>query len=325
MANFFKKIGVVMTFLLMPSISYVQADCQPTSNCDLLDQCSPCPSFCDLKGFISADLLYWRAFESGLDTCVPTKVCERVSSDGRIISKFSGKGHDPHFEWNPGFRLGAGYTSVDHEWDAGAFWTHFYSRAHRSNHNGNHVHWNIKFNVVDLIAGYKARLNPCFALRPFGGLRLARIKQRLHIGNFSDSGCSCVENNQITIDKRNKEKFSGIGPVIGLEADLKVGCGFSLYTNVSISWLYGHFHNRLTDSSEFIGGANFCKIRKKLDANLAVTDAGLGIRWHTCFCDDMRLLLQVGLEHHRYYDYNRMGNCGDLSFDGLNFAAGIEF
>lgn len=98
-----------------------------------------------------------------------------------------------------------------------------------------------------------------------------------------------------------------------------------MYVNASTSWLYGKFDIRIHEFEESADAVDFSKIRRRPNASLAVADAGLGIRWEKCFWENKRLLLQVGLEHHCYFDYNRLGAYGDLSFDGVNFSAGIEF
>lgn len=192
--------------------------------------------------------------------------------------------------------------------------------------------------MIDLIAGYNYELGSCFALRPFGGLRGARIDQKLRITEFDDSFSSSDFSSSdfsplsfssssalFTRDVHNKEKFSGLGPLIGIEAAWNVGCGFSVYASISAACLYGKFNIRVFETDLDVNAANFCQVRYHTDASLAVADAALGVRWQTCFCDNMRLILQLGLEHHRYFDYNRIGCYGDLSFDGLNLSAGIEF
>ncbi len=279
--------------------------------CIKMDDCDCCPQVCCGRGFICADLLYWRAFQGGLDICVPTEVTDTTSGGGLVTSTFRGKGRDPHFNWRPGFRVGIGYVSAYDEWDVGAIWTYFHSHAQR----GDQVRWNIDFGIVDVLAGYRVRLSPCFTLRPFAGLRGARINQKLRIQS------STLD---LIVDNNSKQNFWGLGPLLGLEADWGLGCGFSLYSNGSISWLYGNSHLKLIESDTSTDAINYCDVRKHLNATLVSADVGVGVRWQTCLCQNRLLVLQCGLEHHHYFDYNRICD-GDLSFDGINFSAGIEF
>src|SRR5580704_5067887 len=65
--------------------------------------CCSCGQF-----FVDASLLYLRAFEGGLSSaCDSTHIID-TDEDGLIISRLTGKGHDPDFRWDLGFRIGAG-------------------------------------------------------------------------------------------------------------------------------------------------------------------------------------------------------------------------
>lgn len=276
------------------------------------------------QGFISADLLYWRAFQNGLDACVPVNVSDTILPDGRIISTFEGEGRDPDFKWNPGFRIGAGYEFACSSWDVGAFWTHFNSKANSSLCNENRLRWNIDLDVVDLLLAYQWDCNSCFALRPYIGLRGARIDQKLRLGSLSDATTFAITDESL-LGTDNKHKFIGVGPLVGLEVDVNVGQGFSLYANGGISWLYGRNDVRLTNSGATISTEDFCRIKNKSSSTLTAADASLGVRWETCFCTDNRLFVQLGYEHHRYFDYSRIGKCGDLNFDGVQIGFGVGF
>ena len=336
MTNLIKKIYVAITLLSVTAIghAYGAQTCRESVNC-----CNPCETTCCGQGFVSAEFLYWRAFEDGLDICIPQEESNFVTTDGFVTSRFVGKGRDINFKWDPAFRLGAGYAFGDNcgcdGWDVGVFWTHFHSHAHASYACASHLNWKLDFDVVDLVAGYDHKLNCCFGIRPFLGLRLARIDQKLHIsegdssGSFSSFPSSSFpfSDDELFVSStvKNTQDFKGVGPILGLEADWNIGCGFSFYASADVAWLYGKYKIKFTDSTEFIDAFDFCEISKHVDANVAVGDAAIGIRWEKCFCNDLRLLVQLGFEHHRYFDYNRLGDCGDLSFDGINLGVGLRF
>lgn len=317
MTHIFRKIHIALALLLATSSGVAYGDYRDMSPCDAIESCCPCPSSCCGGGFVSLDLIYWRAFQSGIDTCIPTCESETVGSDGRTISNFKGRIRNPHFHWNPGFRLAAGYDLPCSCWDLAASWTHLYSHA-----RGYGVRWNINFDVIDFVAAYDLEYDSCVSIWPFAGIRGARIHQKLHFGDCHSS--TPLSSRDLRVARNNKERFYGAGPLLGLEADWNIWCDFSLYARGSIAWLYGNYHLRLKEFDESIDSVNFRSLRKHLDGTIAACDAGLGVRWHTCFCDNMRLILQLGLEHHRYFDYNRFCSYGDLSFDGLNFSVGIE-
>lgn len=320
MTYFISRMQATITFLLIASIgqTYGYYENLPGYG-ESEDYCSCQPECCG-KGFISAELLYWRTFETGLDRCIPVEISDTITSDGQVISRFRGKARDPHFKWNPGFRIGAGYEFACSRWDVDASWSHLHAHSHSFNSNEIDGRWNIDLDVFDIMAGYEADLGSCFSLRPFAGLRSARINQKIHIREFSNI---FTENELITLNESNKENFWGVGPLIGLQAGWDMGCGFSLYASASLSLLYGRFDVHLFQTDKSIDSLDQCKLGKHLDASINVADVALGIQWKTCYCDKW-LVFQLGLEHHRYFDYNRFCE-GDLSFDGVNFSAGIEF
>lgn len=355
MKNLIKKINGAIALLAIASVGYAYGDNNDNNdnnNLPAYGECNDCyscqPACCGCgNGFISAELLYWRPFVGGIDECGSGNFSETIASDGRVISRFNGRARNPDFDWDPGFRLGAGYEFACSNWGVAAFYTYFHSRSHGSNSHDsdsnssesygfdnreNRLRWNINFDLIDVVAGYEADVGSCFTFRPFIGLRGARIDQKVHRGHFQSSGdnFSTSSNDYFSTNRnhfggKNHEKFTGVGPLVGIEADWNVWCGFRLYANASTSWLYGKFRVRLNEFDNFDYFDDFCHIRKNLDATLANFDAGLGIRWETCFCGDMRLFLQLGLEHHQYFNYNRIGEYGDLSFDGVNFSVAIGF
>lgn len=317
------------TFILIASISHAYGDYGNPPSFEENQCCYSCqePSS---KGFICADLIYWRAFEGGLDTCVPRRVSDTTTSEGFVTSRFNGRSKDPHFQWEPGFRIGTGYGKACSNLDVEAYWTHFHSNSHGSK-NGNRRRWRLNFDVVDVVVGYQTDLNSCFVLKPFAGLRGAKIDQKLHINESplhepsSSSSSSTLLDVLITSNRRNKEEFTGVGPLLGVEGDFKIGCSLSLYATGAVSWMYGHFDVRLIENDETEDTQSFCKVTKHLEACVTAADIAFGVRWHKCFCNNMRLVLQLGLEHHRYFDFNRIGAYGDLSFDGVSLSAGVDF
>lgn len=350
MSYAFKKIYVAVAALMVAAAgqSQVAADNSQIwggygGNCCLSDNCCQpecCPQACGTWS-VSAGLLYWRAYEGGLICdCIPGEITDVVDNNGHTNSHIKGGHNDFDQDWELGFRLGAGYQFACSQWELGAYWTHFHDHAraghdghnsHENNwesnfHSGNNhfSHWNLNFDEVDLVAGYRCELCPCFTLTPFLGLRGVRIDQTLHsqsslvIFDEFDGGF-------VFSRHHDKEKFWGVGPVLGLEAEWGLGCGFSVYGCVDTSVLYGRFDNDFDGFEEVADVSTVCDSSVTRDAALLAGDAGLGVRWGTCFCNGMHLTLQLGWEHHHYFDYNQLGSNGDLSLDGVTFSAGIDF
>ena len=303
-------------------------EASPTSSACCEEPCAPqvcCAQSCGTF-FAEGDLLYLRAFEGGLEICEPSEVSDHFNPDGSVISSFNANVRNPEFKWNPGFRVGLGYDFGDSDCGLGAYWLHYNShlsgdKNHRNDHRNGRT-GKIDFDVVDLLFGCEYDFSDCFALIPFGGLRGARIDQTLHsrfvdgfLGfdyAFREEGCF-------------HEKFLGLGPVFGVEGDWKVGCGLSLYADLSVAFLYGTFHVNSNSIDAFDGGVNISHLSKRIQACQAVVDAGLGVRWKTCFCDNRFLVVKLGLEQHRYFNHNQFCGYGDLSLDGATLSVAIHY
>ena len=307
-----------MTLLLIPSFGLAQESCVEEY---CVDNCAPqycCPKPCG-HFFLDADFLYLRAFEGGLScVCDGTQIND-TTVGGILVSTLEGSSEDPEFTWNPGFRLGVGYEFVNRCCDLGLYWTHYYSRAGGES-DTREQKWNVDFNEVDLIYSCASQWSPFLLSIPFGGLRCAYIEQKLRTHFVS------TVNGIPTISEGNsKETFFGLGPLVGIEGDWGIGCGFSLYGNVSFALLFGRFHVRSNQTEIFTTGINRNHLRNHLDAYQAVIDAGIGIRWTTCICCDRLLIIQLGLEEHRYFNHNQFNGYGDLSLDGLTLGVNILY
>jgi len=331
--------------LLLSVVGQIQGVCSDSPACGECESPCSCEPVCNGRGFISADLLYWRAHQGGFVCgCMPEDTNNFIDSSGNVISTFRGHSKDLDFRWDPGFRLGTGYEFGDQSWDAAVYWTHFHTHAYNHHHHEFHkFRWKLDYDVIDVLLGYKFCAES-FTFRPFIGIRTALIDQRvkansrmieasaIDISSFSSSSSFSAESfiNSSSSDfflseEHNKDRFRGVGPLIGIEADWKFGCGFSLYACASVSTLYGHFNLRFDGFNTFLGGTHICYKKSRIDSCQISTDLMLGIRWQQCLCNNIQLTYQFALEQHRYYDHNHLGGYGDLCLDGVSFSAGLSF
>lgn len=288
------------------------------------------PSCCETTACalnFNGEVLYWRPELCGLESAFgDTAIATTVDENAITTTTITESDKEPHFKWNTGFRVGADITfnCFDLELD----WTHFDGCAEFCE-NTQYGHWKIKYDVIDLTFGREFAATPCFCLKPFIGLRGARIHQRLksHLETLFTS--SLIGSNTVLTDKDDKEDFWGIGPQFGLDANWYLGCNFSLYGSFAVVSYYGHVRNRNFDTDIFTKTVSVCNGKKKHCFNNIATDAALGIRWDscsTCFCGcNANLMLKLGVEQHRIYDFSYLGSDGNLSLDGGIFAAGINF
>ncbi len=275
-------------------------------------------SCCECNFFLRADLLYWTACEAGFGCDFGSTSITNTVANGQIVTDISERDDDIDFNWRLGFRVGAGYE-FSSCWDFGAYWTYYRGRGdgHRED---NRAHWKLRFDEVDVLLGYKLQYN-CFTLRPFFGARYAKIDQRLNTHLESTILIAATGASSVAVSsKQDKENFWGAGPVLGFEGVFDLGCGFSFYGNLDGNFLYGDFKSRFNDSDVFTLAVNNCNSHSKSCAVLTGYDAGFGFRYEFCW-----FAMQVGWEHHTYFDYNQIGCGGDLSLYGLDVAIAVRF
>lgn len=288
--------------------SSAHAECAPQTN--------PCCEEACCSGstaFVSADLLYLRASTEGINNCVT----DFFSSDdiGSVtLRNYRGHSDDIGYKLKPGFRLGAGFDFVDCDWNVAAFWTHFDTHTNEAHGLSNGFHWNLHYDTIDIVSGQEYCLNHAFTLRPFGGLRFARIDQKLNLDALDIAS-------NTTINERNKSKFLGAGPLVGLEGSWAVGCDFSVYANGGVSLLFGEFRNRFNGTEMDATLVDTYSTKQRQRSCLTALDAGLGVRWIKSYCGGSHLMVQLGLELHKYYNANRLSSYGDLTLDGFNLSA----
>lgn len=279
-----------------------------------------CETSCFDNVWISGDVLYLRASEDGFGCDFGlTNIATTVES-GKVVTNIWERDREIDFNWNPGFRLGLGYDLEDDCWDTAVYWTSFYEKNKHRECN-NRAHWKLRFNEVDAVLGYNLTYGQCFNIRPFFGARYANIQQTLSTHLETEILVLATNANSLAISKkRNRERFWGAGPLLGFDAGFKLGCGFSVYGNLAGTFLYGTFKNKFNDSDSFTAAISNCLAHSKNNSVLMGYDAGLGLRYELC-----SVTLQLGLEQHGYFDFNKIGCGGDLNLYGFNASAIFRF
>lgn len=316
----FKKIYVVITGMLIALTAQVNgADC-----------CLPtyAQSVCCNQGAqfsVWGELLYWRPELCGLEGAFgSTTIATEVSSDAITTTTVTESDEEPHSKWSPGFRVGA-CAQVDC-FDVELEWTQFNGSAH-FNQDEQFGHWKIKYDVVDLTFGYSFWATPCFSVRPFIGVRGAKINQHLN-SHLTTLFTALIGDSTVITDKADSEKFWGVGPELGFDVKWNLWCDFSLYGSFDVVSYYGDVKGKNFDTDTFTTTVSVCNGNKKCCFNDIGTDAALGIRWDTsmdCFCGCVDFMVKLGAEQHRIYDFSDLGSDGTLSLDGGVFAVGVNY
>lgn len=314
MRNNLGKICFTLAALLLSSTTALKAnDCAEyvyvPCETDILCECA------NGKATVFGDFLYLRAAQNGLDYCFSDGFT--IDNIGGVVEyNFNSKIKDPDFKWRPAYRVGAAWEFNNCNWDIVGVWTHLNSHSHA--HLGEqNVHWDLDYDVADLLLNNRFYDSCALSLNVFGGVKLAWIDQKTR---------SFRTNDFLEIQKidRNKQDFFGAGPMIGLGLNYGISCGFSVYADAAVAALYGCFHNRFHNTVISDIDIRNQNIRQHTNAYQGVFDAGLGVRWDHELCNK-KVFLKAGLEMHRYFSYNRLGDHDDLCLDGVSVGAGFEF
>lgn len=301
--------------------------------------------------FVTADALIWKAQQSGREF---TRLVDTENNAARGLGIIAVQ---PCNKYEPGFRLGLGYTLPCHqEWDLYGYYTQLNSAQSRTvvptddkrpvvtasvnpSYAGAFVSeatacWNLHFKNFDFEAGRKFLLSDDFRLRYHIGLRAAQIHERYLIGY--SAGISLADAATPAMSIFLKNNFSGVGLQTGLNTEvdlLKNWCWcpgeWSFYADASVALLSGKskaFGSEKHADTLFSDGCGSYGIMK------AAFDLGAGLRWNKMlWCDRVNFRLQLGWEQHYYPNIwiwvpsiHTAGN-GDFALTGLVISARVDF
>ncbi|HEY5236313.1 MAG TPA: Lpg1974 family pore-forming outer membrane protein, partial [Rhabdochlamydiaceae bacterium] len=217
--------------------------------------------------WIDVGILYWQPWERAL--VATTKKSDVFTTDNFTESPVI----LPHFNWDLGYRVSAGYLFASNLWDVEGSWTDFSSHVsqHRSSNGspslgmfpiwslsddviaGDYVFesdlkWKFSVNMLDVQFGRYARVFHRLDLNPFIGMRSAWIKQGgdivyeggMFLIGILQPGISLYGTDFIKM----KNNYWGFGPRAGIAPRFILGKGFSLNADAAISGLYGFFKIR---------------------------------------------------------------------------------
>lgn len=199
----------------------------------------------------------------------------------------------------------------------------------------------LRLDIVDVDINRSFCINECFSINPYVGFRYLRLKQKYRVRSEGIPTTSVTTHDRV----RLKDDFSGWGIHAGLKSDWEFGCGLSLYGMFGGSLLCGSDHldhkeafsvvNTSTPTSETL----LLKGRSHHKGARATAEAGLGILYDYCFCENQTIRLKLGWEFLFLSHVNRFAStidfpdsgssrdrrCGDLSLQGLVFGFDYGF
>jgi hypothetical protein len=265
--------------------------------------------------WLSAEFLYWKAFEGGTEYADKFKSLE--ASVASALAETRGK--ELNFDCAPGFRIEGGYLNQNCCWDVGLSYTYYYTRAKEStsgtlfptyNYFGSvaggdaaivdnaDAKWKVQFQYIDLDFGSAVWFGCSLALHPHLGLRGGWINQHAR-ADYSGIGIPSV-------DVSLKNDFWGVGLKGGVDARLHLIGSLSLFSNLAASVLYGHFDVRNRIVQDSVPQIDLHETLRRLSPTVQMA---FGIAWErplSCWRYPMLCSLSAAAEAQYWWRQNQM-------------------
>ncbi len=184
--------------------------------------------------------------------------------------------------------------------------------------------WKLYLNSIDAKLGHKFWLTRRFTMRPFAGARGAWAKTIFsNIGSYTQTEIAFLS---FVSNDTFKDKFWGVGPLVGFQPEWHCTSCFSLFSNLDAALVWGQF--KMTKSENYtaiignpptplITNNSFHSTFSKMQA---ILDISFGLRWtDTWRCDRYRSYIDVSWEHHIWFDTN---NRLKINSPNVNLSAG---
>ncbi len=129
---------------------------------------------------------------------------------------------------------------------------------------------NLEYNLFDIVAARRIKIDERLSARAFGGVRFAGIRQSLDATyDRGDAVLGMV---------RTRANFDGFGPLLGAEGSLQVYRGFHLYARGSASLLTGKISNPITETNSN-GITQYAALDYSTRRVVPVVSMGIGGGW----------------------------------------------
>lgn len=334
--------ALVMGFTALFSTANAGFCCSSEYSCTRWDCCQctthlcsaqPCCEDCGFFG--GAEFLYWTTEQSDLDYAADKKDPSNIVGPKKI--------HFAEYDWDPGFRAMVGYRLGCDGWDARLRYTYYEPRAEGSakvNSGENevlspillHPVWSatngisakakcgLKYDVLDFTVSRPFCVSETLIMRPYWGVRGLWLNQSYHVRYVV--GPSGFENTEFPvgsiIDASYKGETTGVGLVVGLDSNIHLCGGFSLYGNVGGSILASQmrFKHLQVLNGEDVG----VNVKEKQDVALASYELGAGINWELSICDCC-MLFDLGYEFTHLFPTSRNRRYVNQAVTGISTGA----
>ncbi len=305
---------------------------------------------------IFADALGWYASEQA------SAVWADIIKIGNNTSSFTAQ--DLDFDWDFGFRVGAGRNLEYDQWDTQLYWTWFRTDAHQSKRlspefisvlggvlvteeihpeffaadlssafsQSATIRWSLLFNMIDWELGRNYWISKGLSLRPFIGIKGGWIHQSIHVKYDNLIISSALTD--ISANEQVKNNFWGIGPVGGVNTKWKLrnfGTHYpSLFGDFSAATLWGTW--KCSDVYKQTNGSQINVHTSNSTLGALMFRGFLGIGWDVDFNKGKsHFATRLGYEMQLWVNQLRVATSqlvrlhGDLTLQGVTFNCRFDF
>jgi hypothetical protein len=310
--------------------------------------------------FVSADFIWWRAQEDGLDYAF-TGTTPQVHNADR------GRLKHPSFSYEPGFKVGMGLKFRHDGWDFFAQYTrlnfeHRNNRTHSDEDNDSNVQsnitmpyggdlvtfwadsargkWSLDFNVLDIELGRNFWVSKWLTMRPFVGMKFDWTDQDFHVkyenvsGNYisNNPGQGLVAGSDVHM-KMDQDQF-GVGLRAGLNTTWYMWRHWCIFGELALSGMLNDFDISRKDKIETPADVEWKQNNFRRDSHpvTLVAEWSLGLGFETAFHhDDYMFQIRAAWEEQIWFNQNQFpffpnaAGGSNLSFEGLTIKAAFFF
>lgn len=305
---------------------------------------------------IFVDALAWYASEQ------TSAVWADIIKIGSNTSSFTPQ--DFTFNWDFGFRLGAGRNLEYDQWDTQLYWTRFHTEAHQSKRvfpefipifgsvlvtqeirpeffagslsndtaQSAHIRWALLYDMIDWELGRSYWISQGVLLRPFIGLKGGWIDQSINLKYENLIIASAPTDN--SAKEHVKNNFWGVGPVGGVNTKWKLR-NFrthfpSLFGDFSAATLWGTW--ACSDVYNETTGKKVSVHTKKSTLGALMLRGFVGAGWDVDLKEGREhFAARLGYEMQLWVNQLRLSTSqlirlhGDLTLQGLTFDVRFDF
>ena len=304
------------------------------------------------KLYILFDILYWHA-KVGETEYAYSFQPNMIQTGSIVLPQADGRTKHNEFKWDWGLKVGLGYNLPHDEWDLNALYTWFQTNPTDSSTKTSpsalmplrlfttmlaikaKSHFELAYNNVDVTLGRSYFLSRMLSFRPFISVKTTWLDLDQNVtytasslNDFLFPGPEVTTG--LDFKSKNSSRFWGIGPRVGVDSKWFLGNGFSLFSDVAGSILYGYFktrHKEFVPPNEAVfNHGDIIKGHYRFHRFISFVQMYLGMGWQGYVNHDKQhITLKCGYEVQYYWRVNQMHQEEDLSSPVGSFSQRVHY